>query len=295
MDTTLITGATGSLGGSVARMLNEKKENSNIAVLVRDVNADKAKELEALGFELRQGDYDDRASLVSAFQNVSQLYFVSGSDIANRTKQHENVVSAAKEANVGHVFYTGVSMNDIDTNSSLYFSLKVHELTEKWIKESGLKYTFLRHNLYAEVIPMFLGSKEQIVQSKMVYLPTENGRTAFVPRVDLAEAGANILANPTAFVNKSVELNGAEKVTFEEVANYLSDITGESIAYVSPEIAEFEKVMTENKVPAEYIGMMSAFGEGIANQVFDTPSSQLEDILGRKNQSVKDFLAEVYG
>ena len=155
MNTTLITGATGGLGGSVAMNLKKKNQDAKIVVLVRDANSEKAQVLKRHGFELRQADYDDKAALVKAFQNIDQLYFVSGSDIARRTSQHENVVEAAKEANVRHILYTSISANEIDPNSALYAALKVHEQTENWIKKSGLDYTFLRHNLYAEVIPMF--------------------------------------------------------------------------------------------------------------------------------------------
>lgn len=294
MNTILITGATGGLGGAVARKLKTKNPDLNIAVLVRDLSSAQAKELEALGFELRLADYSDRETLVKAFQNVAQLYFVSGSDIANRTQQHENVVWAAKEAQVAHILYTGVSMRDIDKNSALYGALKIHEQTEAWIQEAGLNYTFLRHNLYAEVILMFLGDKAQLLQTKAVYLPTGEGKTAFVAREELAEAGANVLANASNYLNKALEFNGSEKVSFGQIATYLSEITGESIAYVSPELQDFEKTMSEHGVPAEYIGMMSSFGEGIANRVFDTPDSDLEAVLGRKTQSLKSFLTKYY-
>jgi NAD(P)H dehydrogenase (quinone) len=141
---------------------------------------------------------------------------------------------------------------------------------------------------------MFLGSKDQLLASKMVYLPTGEGRTAFVPRIELAEAGANALANTLTHANKVYELNGSEKVSFRQVAEHLSQITSEAIAYISPEVEEFKQTMTQYGVPAEYIGMMTVFGLGIADGVFDSPSSDLEDLLGRKSLSTAAFLNQVY-
>lgn len=294
MQKTLITGATGGLGSAVAHLLKEKNVEQHIAVLVRDAASEKAQELASQGFEVRQGDYDDLASLVLAFEGVDNLYFVSGNDIANRAEQHKNVVNAAKQASVSHIVYTSLSANGLSKDAPLYGAMAIHFETESWIEESGLTYTFLRHNLYSEVIPMFLGGKEQILASKTAYLPTGNGKTAFVPKIELAEAGANVLAQPSEHQNTAYEMNGSDKVSFSQVAAHLSDITGESIAYVSPEVGDFEQTMTQYGVPAELIGMTTAFSLAIADGVFDTTHSDLEKLLGRPSLSAAEFLAQVY-
>lgn len=45
----------------------------------------KAVELVTPGVSLRQGSYDDPASLVAAFQGVSTVLLISGTDLATRT------------------------------------------------------------------------------------------------------------------------------------------------------------------------------------------------------------------
>lgn len=290
----LITGATGGLGSAVANFLSKKVDKSKIAVLVRDKAGDQAKALASQGFELRVADYNDKEALAKAFTDIAQLYFVSGSDIANRMPQHRNVVEAATKAKVGHIIYTSVSIHHLAEDAPLYGAMQSHFETEKLIKQSGLNFTLLRHNLYSEVIAMFLGSKEQLLGSKTIFLPTGNGKTAFVSRVELAEAAANILAKPEAHVNKTYEFNGSEKVSFAEVATYLSGITKESIAYVSPQPKEFEETLKKFGVPDQYIGMMLVFSLAIADGSFDTTKNDLETILGRRTQRVEDFLKQVY-
>ncbi|WP_186755190.1 SDR family oxidoreductase [Echinicola salinicaeni] len=294
MKKVLITGATGGLGSAVAHYLKNKSLEQPIAVLVRDGKSEKALKFKEEGFEIRVADYNDPSALTEAFTGIDILYFVSGSDIAKRDVQHKNVVEAAKSAGIDHILYTSVSLNHLSPEAPLYGAMKIHMDTEDWIKAAGLKYTFLRHNLYSEIIPMFLGPKEQLMASKVVYLPTGEGKTAFVPREELAEIGANVLADAAIHENKIYELNGTDKVTFAQVAKYLSEITGEKISYISPEVREFESTMKANGVPAEYIGMMTIFGLGIADGVFDAPNSDLKKLLGRSSLPMVKFLSQIY-
>jgi NAD(P)H dehydrogenase (quinone) len=101
----LVTGATGHFGKSTIDFLLKKGISStNIVALVRD--EEKAADLKNKGVVLRIGDYDNYTSLVNAFKGVEKLLFVSGSDIFKRGAQHQNVVTAAKEAGVQHIVYT---------------------------------------------------------------------------------------------------------------------------------------------------------------------------------------------
>ncbi|MCR9228569.1 MAG: SDR family oxidoreductase [Flavobacteriaceae bacterium] len=294
MSKILITGATGGLGGTTARFLRDKVSAENIFVLVRDLESDKAKALKNDGFNLRKGDYDDFEGLKKAFNGIDVLYFVSASDISKRIPQHKNVVEAAKESNIKHILYTSTVRNDESSEAPLFAVVDAHLKTEDWIKKSDLTYTLLRHNLYAEVIPMFLGSKEQLLQSKSIYLPTGTGRTSFVPREDFAEAEANILAAAEKFENQVLEFNGSESTSFEAVAALLTHILNQPIDYVSPDVEEFEKTMASFGLPEDIIGMLTMFSLGIANGEFDQKSDDLEKVLGRKTKSIGKFLNDVY-
>lgn len=291
----LITGATGGLGSTVANFLKEKQGTDNIAVMVRNPEADKAKALAADGFEIRVADYADKESLLKAFAGIDTLYFVSGSDMEHRIPQHRNVVDAAVEVQVKHVFYTSAGLNNLSEDAPLFPAMSAHIETEKWLKESGLAYTILQHNLYSEVVPMFLGDKGQLLATKTVFLPTGEGKTAFVSRDELAEAAANLLGNPSAHANKVYALNGSENVSFSTIAKELTEITGEEISYVSPDAETFEKTMGENGVPPAIIGMMLGFGLAIADGVFEFNNTDMEAILERKTQPLADFLKPVYG
>ena len=294
MKKTLITGATGSLGQLLVNALKSKTEVSNIAVLVRDTEKDIVKEYQSQGLDIRVADYENLDKLTAAFEGIEQVFLISGNDLGARLQQHKNVIEASKAANVKHIFYTSSVRKTESKDAPLDPVISGHAQTEEAILNSGLDYTILRHNLYSEVVPMFIGDKEQLLKTKSVYLPTENGKVAFVPRKDFAEAEANILVSPEDYTNKIYEFNGSEQVSFEEISEILTEFLDEKIAYVSPKVDEFESQMKAAGLPDPIVGMLSMFSQGVANGEFNFEKTDIEKALGRKTQTLKEFLGEVY-
>ncbi|MGE8428704.1 MAG: SDR family oxidoreductase [Sphingobacterium sp.] len=286
----LITGATGNYGKATIDFLLKKGiPANNISALVRDEA--KAEDLKAKGINLRIGDYDNYSSLVEAFKGVEKLLLVSSSDLSNRTQQHENAVNAAKEAGVKHIFYTSSERKNETETSPIYFLGKSHFETDKLIKNSGLAYTIFRNNLYLEALPMFFG--EQVLETG-IFLPAGETKGAFASRNDMTEATANVLTGE-GHENKEYFFSNAENVSLEEIANDISEIVGKQINYVSPPQDVYVDALTKANVPAEYIGMFSGFAEAIKQGEFTSEKTDLENLLGRKPTTVKEYLSTVYG
>lgn len=286
----LITGATGQLGKEVVLALLKKITASDIAVLVRD--SSKAEELKALGVEIRIGNYDDYASLVQAFRGIDQLYFVSGSEIDKRVQQHEQVVKAAAEAGVRHVVYTSFQRRNETGTSPIAAVAKSHIAAEEALKRSGMSYTILKHGLYMDMLPIFMGDK--VLENGTIYLPAGEGKTSFSLRKDLAEAGAAILTGK-GHENKIYEAYAGKTYSYPEIAGILKGVTGKEISYVSPSPEEYISTLTAAGVPIEFAGMFAGFGEAIRQGEFADTSNFLEDILGRKPVTAEEYLKEVYG
>ncbi len=290
----LITGATGGLGSKVINLLKNKTEVENLAVLVRDKNNDLANQYVSDGIEVRIGDYSNLESLVNAFKGIDVLYFVSGGDDDQRAKLHKNVVDAAKISGVNHILYTSGVRKDESATAPLASLMDSHIQTEKFIIDSGISYTLLRHNLYAEVIEMMIGDKSQLLKTKTIYLPTAYGLTSFVPKKDFAEAEVNILLNPSDYVNKILEFNGSEQITFSEIAERISEIVKEPIRHISPDINEFKATLNKFGLPNHVIEILSTFSLAIANDEFNQQSSDLEIVLGRKTTPLFEYLTATY-
>lgn len=289
MSTILVTGATGHLGKAVVEELLQKVNASTISALVR--NPQKAEELHAKGVKVITGDYNEYDSLVAAFQGVDKLYFVSSSDIMNRFAQHQNVVKAAVEAGVGHILYTSAQRKSEDGSSPIALVADAHWKTDNLIKESGLTYTILKHGLYTDILPMFMGDK--VIETGTIFLPAGEGKSSYASRQDMAAAGA-ILMTSEGHENKTYELGSDVSYSFQDIARMLGELSGKPIQYASPSPAVFRQQLKSYGVPDQVIEGMTTFCVAIAEGEFDFPSTDLEAILGRKPQPVNEFLKAAY-
>lgn len=285
----LITGATGHLGNAVANLLLKKTDRSGVAVLAR--NPDKAGALKDQGVEIRRGDYDDYNSLVTSFRGIEKLYFVSGNDVKKRGLQHENVINAAKEAGIKYVVYTSFQRKNETETSPLGIIAKAHIDTEKTLKNSGISYTILMHNIYSDMLPLFMG--ENVLDTKTIFVPAGDGKTAYASRTDMAEAAVNILTG-TGHENRSYEISGNEALSFGDIAALLAELSGKEITYVSPSKEEFISEMKKYGLPDQAIATTVSFAEAMKQGELDSPGQDLESLLGRKPVSVRTYLKEAY-
>ncbi|MEQ9092397.1 MAG: SDR family oxidoreductase [Balneola sp.] len=285
----LITGATGNYGKSTIDFLLRKGVSStNIVALVRD--EEKAADLKSKGVEVRVGDYNNYEQLVIALKGIDKLLLISGSDLVKRDQQHQNVVNAANEAGVKHIVYTSFERKNETETSPIAFVAASHIATENWIKSSGMHYTILRNNLYMDLLPWFFGEK---VMETGVFLPAGDTKAAFALRDDMAEATANVLITE-GHENKVYNFSNSENVSIGEMATLLGGIVGKEIPYTSPSSEVFVETLTNAKVPADFVGMFAGFSAAIQQGEFTVANSDLENILGRKPTTTKQFLSMVY-
>jgi NAD(P)H dehydrogenase (quinone) len=286
----LVTGATGQFGTSAIDFLLKKGISANtIVALIREDG--KAAELKEKGVNVRMGDYDDYASLVNAFTGIEKVLFISGSDIMNRLSHHQNVIDAAKETGVQHLIYTSFQRNNETETSPLWMVAQSHIQTEKWLKESGMEYTILRNNLYMDFLPAFIG--ENVLETGGIYLPAGQGKVSAVLRSEMAEAAADILATK-GHEGKEYNFSNTVAVSYPEMAQWISAISGKQINYTSPSVEDYAKTLHNFGVPAEIIGLFSSFAVAQAEGELELVSTDLEKLLGRKPTTVKDFLSTIY-
>lgn len=285
MNRILVTGATGHLGQLVVDELINRGLTGKISILAR--NLSKAQKFEAKGIQVCRGDYNDYTSLVKAFKGIDKLYFISGNDLLKRNQQHEQVVKAAMEARVGHLIYTSFQRKSEDAASPIAPIAATHLLTEKLIKSSGLPYTIMKHALYAEGLPMLM--TDQVLNSGLIYLPAAGGRASFTSMADMALAGVAVLTGD-GHENKSYEISVDKSYDFHEIARILTELSGKQIVYTSPDIESFSTALLHAGIPQDNIKGLVSFCMGIAQGEFDHPSTDLEHLISRKGETLKEYL-----
>lgn len=283
----LVTGASGNLGTAVLENLLNQWPSSKMAGLYRDAN--KGTFAISKGIDVRIGDYSDKTSLVKALEGVEKLLLISSSS-SDALTDHKNVIDAAKEVGVQHIFYTSGVLNEEVEQSKLGPLADSYVTTENYIIESGLTYTILQNGLYAETIPFFVG--ERVLETS-IYFPAGDGRASFAKRTEMGEAIANVLAG-TGHENKIYLITSHSTYSFGDIAIMLSELSGKDISYVSPDPEEYEARLRGDGVEETDIWFLSLLAAVIKNDEYKVKGTDLEQFLGRKPTDLKTYLKEAF-
>tara|TARA_Y100000815_G_scaffold267885_1_gene288044 strand:- start:320 stop:1201 length:882 start_codon:yes stop_codon:yes gene_type:complete len=291
MSKIFITGATGQLGKATIGFLLQKGIAANeISALARDEG--KATALKSKGINVKIGNYDDVDSLRSAMQGMETMLLISSSEMTkSRAVQHINAIKAAKENGVKHIIYTGFMRTHEDPESPLWFIAEDHVETEKYLKESGITYTLFDNGFYLDMLMDYVG--EQVLESKTIFVPAGEGKINFVLRNEVAEALANVLTT-NGHENKTYTIGNEQPISFREIANYISELTGVAINYVSPEPEVYQQTLMQHGVPEDYARMFTAFAVAFAADTMNISTTDLTKLLGRKPTTVKEYLSSKF-
>lgn len=235
-----VTGATGHLGGAVATALSEAGIATRL--LVRD--AQRAPRLP--GAELATASYGDGVSVRVALDGVDTVFMVSGAEEPSRLTAHRTFVDAAVAAGVSRVVYTSFLGAGPDATFTL---ARDHWHTEQHIRASGLSFTFLRDNFYADQFVLFAGHDGVLLG------PGGDGRVSAVVRRDIADVATVVLlaaaADPggragpagpavragSVHDGRTYDLTGPEALSLTEIARIMTETTGRPVRY-QPETVE---------------------------------------------------------
>ncbi len=218
-----ITGSTGAVGGRVARALADDFRN-DLRLVVRDASR-------APGYDtdVRVCEYADPGAAVEALRGVDTLFMVSASEAVDRRDQHRTFIRAAADAGVGHIVYTSFAGAAPDATFTLG---RDHWDAEQAIGETGMTYTFLRDNFYADLLPYFAD------QAGVMRGPAGDGRVAAVARADVADVAAAVLRSPHDHADATYLLTGPEALTLSEVAERAGRVLGRELRFEDETVEE---------------------------------------------------------
>lgn len=268
----LVTGATGQLGRLVITQLLKAIPASRIVAAVR--NPAKARDLEALGVDVRLGDYNQPQHWSSALHGVERVLLISAGDVGARTQQHKVVIDAVKTSStVGFVAYT--SMLRADTCKIPYSS--EDRQTEQMIADTGKRFVFLRNSWYAENYVM---NSAHAVQVGELHGAARDGRISGAARADYAEAAAHVLTSSEA-LKPVYELAGDTSFTLADVAAELSRQSGRNVRYVDLPEAAYRQLLMNFGLSETVASTLALADTGAANGDVYSESRDLSRLIGR--------------
>jgi NAD(P)H dehydrogenase (quinone) len=271
-----VTGATGEVGGRVARRLAERGVQQRL--IVRDPT--RAPGLP--GAEVSAASsYGALEEMTSALRGVETLFLVPAAESTDRVDQHRTAVEAAVDAGVKRLVY----LSFVGAAESSFTLGREHGATEEIVEASGLQWVFPRMNLYMDFIPSMVG------EDGAIRGPADEGRLAAILRDDIADAVAVILTQPGRHDGDAYDLTGSEAFTLGEAAAEMSRAWGRPIAFVDETLEEARASRASFGAPDWEVEAWISSYVAIANGELEQVSHDVERLTGHAPKTLREYLA----
>jgi uncharacterized protein YbjT (DUF2867 family) len=284
----LVTGATGTVGNEIVNQLSKSDIPVKIKAAVHlNGNARKVgggnDEIETVPI-----DYNRPESLKAGLSDVDKLFLLSR-DSPTMVELTSNVITEAKKSGIKHIVGLSAKGADLKAESP---SLRMHRQVEIIIEESGIPFTFLRPNEFMQNFINLHGPS--IKSNNTFYMAVGDSKVSIVDVRDIAAVGVQALTHSEKHHDKTYTITGKEALSYYQIADILSDVTGRKISYMDLSEGDFRRALRKAGVDDWFIyvvlGMLdSIYRSGIAAQVYST----VEEVTGRKpitfTQFAKDY------
>lgn len=270
-----VTGATGVLGGVVARQLSDAGFSQRL--LVRDPR--RAPDLEDAPAVVVS--YGDPVVSRAALEGVKVLFMVSAAEAEDRLQQHYAFVDAAAEAGVQHVVYTSFFGAAPDCTFTLG---RDHYATEERIRASGMGFTFLRDNFYLDFLPMLAG------EDGVIRGPAGDGVMAAVAREDIARSAVAVLRDPAVHAGATYDLTGPEDISLAHAAEVLTRATGRTVTYHHETVDEAFASRASYGAPAWQVEAWVSTYTAIAAGELAGATPDVHGLTGQDPMSLEDLV-----
>lgn len=227
----LVVGATGMVGGAVARMLSEKG-NSVRALLRPTADADKKANLTSAGIETVGGDIRDTGSLDAAcagmdavISTVSAMPFSWQEDNTIGVVDRDGIIGlidSAKRASVTRFVHVSFP---IDPGISFPLA-KAKQAVKDHLKSGGIEYTIVAANFFMEVWLNPAFGFDYSAGNAAVFGDGKNP-ISWVSYIDVARTAVEAVSNPRA-KNKVLPVGGPDALSPLEAIEIFQNVTGKT-------------------------------------------------------------------
>ncbi|TNF39960.1 MAG: SDR family oxidoreductase [Cytophagales bacterium] len=275
----LITGATGTIGQSLVKLLQES--NLNFVAGTRDF--EKAKSvLDISKVDWVKFDFTDQSTYEQATENVDQVFLLGPPLTLNMETIILPFLDFLQSKGILRVVYLSAMGNE-----SLKGDLAFHFIIENHLKENHFDYTILQPSFFAQNFKNF--EFENLMERGITFNVAGDGKAGFVDVQDIASVAAKVLTE-VGHTRRTYRLTGPQLLDFYEAAEILTEVLGKHIVYPNPSEEAFRSALKAGGAPdfiADY--MISVYGM-IKSGTVAHLSPDVEKILGRVPTNLKEVL-----
>jgi NAD(P)H dehydrogenase (quinone) len=278
--------ATGQLGRKVMQaLLDGDAAPEDLIASTRSPG--KASDLAERGVAVRRADYDEPDTLREAFRGTDILLLIPTSvPVEPRILQHANALEAAREADVRRVAFASFAAAE-PTSEFLVAPFMLY--AESKLRLSGMEWTILRNGMYLDPVADWAPA---LVEMGRLPYPVAEGRVAYIARDDLARPLAAACLN-TGHAGELYELTGPEAVSMPELAQALSEATGQPITYDQVTEEAYAELCRTDGVPEPMVRVLVSMYRAVDNGEFERMTGDVEELTGRPAQTAEAYLNSV--
>ncbi|MFF7335569.1 NAD(P)H-binding protein [Streptomyces sp. NPDC008150] len=208
----LVTGATGTVGAEVARLLAPRFPVRLMSRRPESAGVPQAEHVRA--------DYEDAASVARAMAGVRAVFLVT----ANPLREHDTtVLEAARAAGVRRV----VKLSAAAVTDPLAVDLVTswQRRAERAVRSGGMEWTLLRPRAF---MSNTLSWARSVAEEDTVRVPHPHSRNACVDPRDVAGAAVRVLTEP-GHGQRAYVLTGPEALSAAEQTEVLARVLGREL------------------------------------------------------------------
>ena len=269
----LVTGATGSVGGAVARYLVQRGQP--VVSAVRDAAHTSVVD----GTNAREFDFERQTGWSAALEDVDRVFLLRPPAISNVQAHLLPFIDAALEAGVQHIVF--LSLQGVQFNTAT-----PHHAVEKYLRQRNAPYTFLRPNFFMQNLSTTY--RDDIRDRGEIFVPAARSRTAFVDTDDIGEVAARVLTE-VGHLGKAYTLSGEQSLNYYSVAAQLSEELGFPVLYARPSVDEYVARLRQAGAPQDYIDVQKMIYRIVRMNVSALPNRAVRRLLGRPATTFAQF------
>lgn len=227
--TIVVTTPTGHIGNAVTRRLLDDKQD--VTIIARF--PDKVKDLKERGAKVIVGSHDDQTVVNQATKRADALFWLTPPDLtstnvrAHYRKFGEVVTKAIETNDIPYVVHLSSAGSNLSWGTGPILGL--HD-TEKMLSKTSTNTVQLRSAYFMENTLMQMGN----IKKANSLFTTFRGdtRIPMIATQDIAERASQYLINRNFTREKIVELQGHANISYDEIANCLSETLNMQIKHV---------------------------------------------------------------
>jgi uncharacterized protein YbjT (DUF2867 family) len=274
----LILGGTGKTGRRTAQLLADAGHHARAA--------SRHPGEPAAGVEPVPFDWDAPGTWAPALEGVEAVYLVPPALRLDYVPVVREFIDAAREAGVARVVFLSARGGNLDPQSPL-------AQVEQLLAESGLEWAAIRPSWFAQNFTENF-FRPTIDSDALIAFPAGDGAEPFIDVDDIAEVAAALLTT-SDHAGQGYDLSGPEALTFNEVAELLSNSAERPLSYVSPDPEEWRQGLVAAGIPEDYSHLLATLA-GLIRDGHDAHTSDgVRQVLGRAPRTFADWAAREAG